>query len=292
MKWYRVFAIVLITGISFKVAAQTANIFSRSSYIESYKLEVTYNKTTNLVFPAAITSVDRGSQDILVQKASGVENILRVKADVKDFTETSLSVITADGKLYSFVVGYAKQPAYLNINVARIVEKDSIFNSPAAKEAVIYSEPGMNKAVLNMYADSVISKGSNMRPIDTDNSKISIALNALYIHEDILFCKFALKNNSAINYDIDQLHFYIRDRKKADRTASQEIEIHPLTIIGDTLMIRSESKQPWVIALPKFTIPDGKYLSIEMMERNGGRNLFLKVRNRHIMKAKTLNNAL
>jgi hypothetical protein len=45
---------------------------------------------------------------------------------------------------------------------------------------------------------------------------------------------------------------------------------------------------PWVIALPKFTIPDGKYLSIQIMEKNGGRNLFLKVRNRKIMKAESI----
>ena len=284
MKWYRLFSIVLITSISLNVSAQTANIFSRSSYIEPYKLEVTYNKTTNLVFPAAIISVDRGSQDILVQKASGVENILRIKADIKDFTETSLSVITADGKLYSFVVGYAQQPSYLNINVNKISQRDSVIT----EEQVIYSQPGANKTVLAVYADSVISRGSNMRSIHRESSKVSIALNALYIREDVLFCKFSLKNNSAINYDIDQLHFYIRDRKKTDRTSSQEIELHPSTIIGDTVTIRSETKLPWVIAFPKFTIPDGKYLSVEMLEKNGGRNLFLKVKNRHIMKAEPL----
>ena len=99
------------------------------------------------------------------------------------------------------------------------------------------------------------------------------------------FAEFSFKNNSNINYDIDQLHFYIRDTIKTDRTASQELEIKPLSITGDTAMISGESKQPWVVALPKFTIPDGKYLSIEIMEKNGGRNLFLKVKNRNIMKA-------
>jgi Bacteroides conjugative transposon TraN protein len=284
MKWHRLFSIALMAFISLKVSGQTPNIFSKSSYIEPYKLEITLNKTTNLIFPAAITSVDRGSRDILVQKATGVENILRIKGDVKNFTETSLSVITSDGKLYSFVVGYTEQPSYLNINVNKISQKDSM----TIEDPVIYSERGINKLILATYADSVISHGNNMRPIHKESSKVSIALNALYIKEDVLFCLFSLKNNSVINYDIDQLHFFIRDRKKADRTASQEIEIHPLTIVGDTLRILSQSKLSWVIALRKFTIPDGKYLSVEVMEKNGGRNLFLKVRNRHIMKAQPL----
>jgi conjugative transposon TraN protein len=287
MKWYRLMNLVFLVCASLTLTAQTNN-FSKASFIESYKLEVTYNKTTNLVFPAAITSIDRGSQDILVQKATGVENILRVKADVKDFSETSLSIITADGKLYSFVVAYSQQPAYLNINVARITETDSVFAPALKKEAVIYSELGMNKASLAIYADSVLLDGSNIRSIHTENSKVSFALNALYIHEDVMFLQFAFKNDSQINFDIDQLHFYIRDKVKAKRTASQEIELTPLSITGNTTVIRGESKEPWIVALHKFTIPDGKFLSIEIMEKNGGRNLLLKVKNRKIMKAKSI----
>jgi conjugative transposon TraN protein len=279
MKWYRITVIIFSVCASLTIAAQTNN-FSKASFIESYRLEVTYNKTTNLIFPAAITSVDRGSQDILVQKATGVENILRVKADVKDFSETSLSIITADGKLYSFVVEYCQQPAYLNINVARIGASDTA--------SIIYSAPGMNKSVLAIYADSVLSNGANMRSIHTENSKVSFGLNALYIHESILFLKFAFTNNSYIKFDIDQLHFYIRDKVKAKRTAIQEIELTPLSVIGNTTVIRGDSEDSWVVALQKFTIPDGKYLSIEIMEKNGGRNLSLKVKNRKIMKAKAI----
>ena len=95
MKWCRVIAFVLTVYISINtLKAQKCNVFSKSAYIESYQLEVTYDKTTNLVFPSAIISVDKGSEDILVQKATGVENILRVKAGVKDFAETNLSYCT------------------------------------------------------------------------------------------------------------------------------------------------------------------------------------------------------
>ena len=44
--------------------------------IESSDLQIGYSKTTSIVFPYAIKSVDRGSEDVLVQKAKGVENIL------------------------------------------------------------------------------------------------------------------------------------------------------------------------------------------------------------------------
>ena len=56
------------------------NCFSQFS-IEPYSLQIGINKTTNLIFPYEIKSVDRGSRDVLVQKAKGIENVLQVKAN-------------------------------------------------------------------------------------------------------------------------------------------------------------------------------------------------------------------
>jgi conjugative transposon TraN protein len=270
MKWY--YVIILFSFNSVK--AQSLRRFSDSSYIRSYSLEVTDNKTTNLIFPSAIKSVDRGSKDILAQKAGGVENILKVKADVKSFPETNLSVITTDGKLYSFVVGYNPQPSYQSINIE---------TSP-----VIYSVPEVNKPELAEYCLGITDSPSNVHSLADTHAKVSIALNALYNKEDVLFFRLAFHNRSALNYDIDQFRFYIRDYQKAKRTATQEVEIKPLYISGDTATIKGHTYATWVIALSKFTIPDDKFLAIEIMEKNGGRSLFLKVKNRHIMKTETL----
>ena len=59
-----------------------------------YGLEVTFEKTVHLIFPAAIRYVDLGSQNIIAGKADDAENVLRVKATVREFeTETDMSVI-------------------------------------------------------------------------------------------------------------------------------------------------------------------------------------------------------
>lgn len=71
--------------------------------IPPYGLEVTFNKTVHLIFPAAIRYVDLGSADIIAGKADGSENVLRVKAALRDFSrETNLAVITEDGSYYTF----------------------------------------------------------------------------------------------------------------------------------------------------------------------------------------------
>jgi conjugative transposon TraN protein len=286
MNSYRAIATVLMGTISFNLFGQMSISFSKSSYIVPYRLDVSFNKTTNLVFPLPITSVDRGSQDIIVEKAVGVENILRVKADVKTFEETNLSVITNDGKLYSFLVSYNNNPPYLNVNIAG----DALINISASlqKEAGVNPSAVMNEQSLKTYSQKAISEKSNIHWVCNEASGLSLALTGFYVKDNTMFCKLRIENDSQINYGIDQLRLYIRDKKQSKRTATQEIEIHPLHILGDTSAIRGISKDTLVIAVPKFTIPDSKYMVIEIMERNGGRHLALRVKNRHVVKAKSL----
>lgn len=71
--------------------------------IPPYALEVTFNKTVHLIFPSSIRYVDLGSADLLAAKADGTDNVLRVKAALRDFSrESNLSVITEDGAYYTF----------------------------------------------------------------------------------------------------------------------------------------------------------------------------------------------
>ena len=68
-----------------------------------YGLEVAFEKTVHLIFPAPIRYVDLGSPNLIAGKADGAENVIRVKATVKDFREeTNMSVITENGAFYTF----------------------------------------------------------------------------------------------------------------------------------------------------------------------------------------------
>lgn len=273
---------VMITGILFFII--NSNTFSQSriqtakaTIIEPNHLTITYNKTTNLIFPYSIKSVDRGSQDVLAQKAKGVENILLVKAGRENFTETNLSVITSDGKLYSFILNYSSNPSLLNISFT----KDT-----ALEETVPLLQSENNEAQLQLTSERIANKKRMLPAIHDYKYKIDFRLNGIYIKGDVVFYQLEIKNHSNINYNIDMLRFDIIDEKKSKRTASQEIEMQPFYVYGDTSVIKGQSKNILVFALPKFTIPNKKYLSIQLMEKNGGRHLSLRINNRTIVKAK------
>lgn len=220
------------------------------------------DKTTSLVFPFAIRHVDRGTPSILVQPVKEAPTVLLVKAAVKDFAETNLSVITDDGSVYSFVVCYDIKPAVW-----------------------VYHLPINKNATLATYANSILDNGQTIRGIKDKKWDILSQITGIYIKGDVIYYQLRLDNQSPIDYDIDLIRFYIRDKIKTKRTSVQENELRPLYVAGNSLQVKAKSRSVIVVALDKFTIPDAKFLAVEVMEKNGGRNLFMKITNRKIMQA-------
>jgi conjugative transposon TraN protein len=282
MKQHLWVIIAVVVCLSADLKAQTVKSFSGAAIIEPFKLEVGYNKTTHLVFPFAIISIDRGSSGILAQKAPAIENILKVKADMKDFEETNLSVITSDGKLYSFLVSYNACPAYLNVSL------DSALGQPSIHPLPQQTGGALNETLLLYYAKLAIQAEQNLSGVKTRNAKVSLLLEGVYVKENALFLQLRLRNRSAINYDLDQLRLFVRDKVKRNRTAIQEREVKPLSMLGDYRFIKANSTQSVVVAVPAFAFPNDKYLAIEMTEQGIGRNLLLKVKTGHLLKAQPL----
>src|SRR3970282_1856707 len=99
-----------------------------------------------------------------------------------------------------------------------------------------------------------------------------------------------IANRSNIPYHTSLLYFYVNDRQKLKRTASQELIQTPLYHYGNAEVIEGQSTRDLVYDLPKFTIPDAKILTIELMENRGGRHLQLAVGNRSIVRARPVFN--
>lgn len=235
---------------------------------EFKNLQIGYSKTTSIVFPYAIKSIDRGSQDVLIQKAKGVENILLVKAGKQNFEQTNLTVVTADSKLYVFVLNYDEVCTDLNFKAE---------NLKAVNGDVLFSLDNENKKTIEQSASLALSKKKKISGVKKSKFQVSLEVNGIFIHEDVLYMRVVFENKSKINYDIDQLRFFIRDQRKSKRTASQEIEIQPLFSSSLTSVIPYQSEMTTVYALEKFTIPENKYLTLQLIEKSGGRHLEVNI---------------
>ncbi len=229
--------------------------------IAQQPLTITTDKTTSLIFPFPIKYVDRGTKDILVQPVKENDNILLVKAASKQFSETNLSVVTADGNVYTFTVNYSDTPAELSFHL-----------------------PPNKKTGIATYANGIIDNKPR-RILKVEKYNVIAKVIGIYIKDEVIYCQLEICNHSPVDYDIELLQFVIRDRKKSKRTAIQENELTPVYIAGNKKQVKGYSFSVIVVALEKFTIPDAKLFAIRIMEKNGGRHFNLKLYNKQVLKA-------
>lgn len=280
MKNYNWLVTACIILISLSGYAQTITKDSGHNEDNYKNLQIGCSKTTSIVFPYAVKTADKGSADILVQKARGAENILLLKAAKQYFPQTNLTVVTADSRLYVFVLNYNDACPDLNIKVD---------HTAVVNDDIVFSLDHENQKKIEQNATLALSKNKKVSGLKKTKYEMKITVNGIFIHQDVIYFRMALGNTSKINYDIDQLRFFIRDQKKSKRTASQEIEILPLYSTYNSSVIADKSEVSMVYAFSKFTIPEKKYLTIQLMEKNGGRHIEINVKNTDLTHLDILN---
>lgn len=255
-------------------------------------VEASYDMTTHIVFPNEISYVDLGSPDIISEKAEKVGNVLKVKANKKNFAGTNMTVITSDGKYFAFMVYYADIPNALNIKLSSndfssVSRKVFLGTYDSTSSFALFDEVKMNEGEMNKYAYEIVKKKRHLNHLGQEKYDMKVNIKNIYVKDNVLFFSFYFKNSSEVNYDIDFVKFYIRDAEIAKRTAQQELEVTPLYSFDpdNANSITGKSKNNKVYCFQRFTIPDKKIFTVEIFEKNGGRKFSFDISNKDIIEA-------
>ena len=260
--------------------------------VPPYGLEVTYGKTTHIIFPSAVRYVDLGSPNLVAGKADGAENVIRVKAVVKDFRgETNMSVITESGSFYTFNVKYADEPLLLNVEMKDFIHDGSKVNRPNNALDIYLEELGCESPKLVQLINRSIHKENrhHIKHIGSKAFGIRYLLRGIYTHNGLLYFHTQIKNSSNVPFEVDFVTFKIVDKEVMKRTAIQEQVIFPLRAYNYATVVAGNKEERTVFTLDKFTIPADKVLVVELNEKSGGRHQSFTVENEDIVRAKVIN---
>lgn len=275
-----------------KVMAQNDGATSRQE-LTPRTIEVGFTKTVHILFPAPVTYIDIGSMAIIAGKADGAENVVRVKAAVRDFAEeTNLSVITEDGGFYTFDARYAENPTTSTIEIAAA-------ESPAAQSAsaseptradegrVLLREVGRERpaTVKRVLSDIYRQNRADVKGIHTRKYGVEVEMRGIYVHNDVIYLHVQIANNTNISFEVDYRRFVVADRKAAKRTAQQQRIIEPLRVCNDPSIVRGHQRQRIVFALPKLTLEEDKILLLEIAEKDGARHQHLEISSKELLGA-------
>lgn len=278
-----------------KVMAQNDETTSRQE-LTPRTIEVGFTKTVHILFPAPVTYIDIGSMAIIAGKADGAENVVRVKAAVRDFAEeTNLTVITEDGGFYTFDARYAENPTTSTIEIAAaespVAQPASASETTRANEGrVLLREVGRERpaTVKRMLSDIYRQNRADVKGIHTRKYGVEVEVRGIYVHNDVIYLHVQIANNTNISFEVDYRRFVVADRKAAKRTAQQQRIIEPLRVCNDPSIVRGHQRQRIVFALPKLTLEEDKILLLEIAEKDGARHQCLEISSKELLGAKAL----
>ena len=257
-----------------------------------YGLEVTFEKTVHLIFPAAIRYVDLGSQNIIAGKADDAENVLRVKAAVREFeTETNMSVICEDGSFYAFNVKYSDEPEKLSMEMKDFLSPTE-GRLPSNRADIYFKELGSESPILvKLIMKSIYQNDKRtIKHVGAKQFGMRFLLRGLYAHNGLLYFHVRMDNESNMPYAVDFITFKVVDKKVAKHTAIQERILQPLRAFHQVMWIGAGRSERIVFALEQFTLSEDKQLEVTLYERNGSRTLTLYVEPEDLLLTKKIDN--
>ncbi|WP_026626762.1 conjugative transposon protein TraN [Dysgonomonas capnocytophagoides] len=260
--------------------------------IPPYGLEVTFEKTVHVIFPAPIRYVDLGSSNIIAGKAGSSENVLRIKAAIRGFeTETNMAVITEEGSYYTFNIKYADEPEKLNIEMKDFMHDGIATNRPNNSMEVYLEELGSESPRIVYLINRSIYQNDKriVKHIGSKRFGIQYLLKGIYSHNGLLYLHTQIKNSTNVPFDIDFIRFKIVDKKMVKQTAVQETVIYPLRAYNFVSQVEANRTERTVFTIDKITIPNDKQLVIELFEKNGGRNQTFVIENDDLIWAEQIN---
>ena len=301
MKRDLIYLILIVAAIAaVKVTAQMTP--ETPAEIRPLRIEAGFTKTVHILFPSPVTYIDIGSMDIIAGKADGAENVVRVKAAVRNFAaETNLTVITEDGGFFTFDVHYAENPAVSTVNLTvqepqtkgvkePTAAGDPLSPAPVTKSRVLLREVGREKpaTVKRMLSDIYRQNRTDVKGIRTKKYGIEVEVLGIYVFNGVIYMHTCISNDTNISFEVDARRFIVADRKLTKRTAQQQTPLEILRVCNDPAVVRGHQRQRTVFALPKLTISDDKVLLLEIIEKNGARHQTVEIPAEELLEAKLL----
>ncbi|WP_336687163.1 conjugative transposon protein TraN [Chryseobacterium bernardetii] len=256
--------------------------------LEPYRLQITYSKTTHVIFPSSIRYVDLGSELLVASKAEPIGNVLRVKSAVRNFEEeTNFSVITEDGKFYSFDVFYS---AYPDVQSYDLVKMQRSVEMEYSTDVLFEDLKGSSSSLTGLIMENLYQKSrKTIKHIASKSFGIQFSVRALHVNDNKFYFTLQVDNSSNVAYEIEIVNFKIVDKKSLKRTVIQDKLLEPIRVYSPMMTARHNSNVTVVYLLDQFTLLKDQVLEIEVLERNGGRHQKVQLENRELINAKLIN---
>lgn len=240
----------------------------------SQSIQVSWDKTTVLIFDSPIQSVDRGNRFLLSEQDPKALNMLKLKAGTRELPETNLHVLTEDGDIHAFEVFYSENPVMTTLDFRK---------HTLGKKAI--SGYGFDREDFRKLAEHLGTASSSLIKKQY-RYEVQFWLKGIYYQDGLLFFDLGSRNDSAIPLEVVGPEARVVDTKSKKQGSSRETILSPwMDFSPDKPVLGEGTNVSLLMAFPVFTISNQKRLIFYLKEKNGDRELQLSLKGKKLLQA-------
>lgn len=198
---------------------------------------------------------------------------------------SNLLVITRDGTVYSYLIGYSKSLTKLTYFIGASEGIGNVQSSLAKMEKKrkrVRVVPTKVFDVHDMYKKigvELLASTTNRSLRSKKRQGIRLSVKKMVYHREAMYMVLEIRNSSVIDYDVNFLRFGIESKSGLKRKSAQMVWKMPVFRYLQPHRIKGNATRTFVVVFDKFTMDRTKKMVIVLNELGGERNLRLKVGN-------------
>nr|WP_232225265.1 DUF4138 domain-containing protein [Seonamhaeicola sp. S2-3] len=198
--------------------------------------------------------------------------------------ESNLLIINNNGEIFSYIVRYSPTLEKLNyfIPVSASIGNEKPMESHSDKTIQPVPSADPKARYYERFCSYLVNRRQRIGKLKKRHDGMVMSIENIVFDREELYFVMTIENRSSLDYDVNFLHLSIETRKKGRKKSLQRLDVAPLYIYGAPSKIKEGQKAKVVYAVPKFSISDERLALLELNERNGERNLKLKISHRTI----------
>ncbi|THV56811.1 DUF4138 domain-containing protein [Flagellimonas alvinocaridis] len=260
--------------------------FAKAGAQTIHTLDTIYaNDTKNvaLFFPEPIRQGITGSDNFVFTYNREKEQYFGL-LQAKPGKESNLLVVNRNGSIFSYIVRYKKQLSKLNYFIPL---SSSIGNEkPIVTDSVLVdsSEEIVNNRTYyyQKFCSYLLGRKQRIALKRERKSRIILNVKRIVFDKEELYFVIQIENNSSLDYDLNFLNLSIETRQKGKKKSLQRLYQEPFYTYFLPSKIAENETVRFVYVMPKFSLSNDRRAILELNEKNGGRNIEMKISHRYI----------
>ena len=240
-------------------------------------------KNVALFFPEPIRQGITGSDNFVFTYNREKEQYFGL-LQAKPGKESNLLVVNRNGSIFSYIVRYKKQLSKLNYFIPL---SNSIGNEKPIKVDSILAESSEERVDNRTYyyqkfCSYLLNRNQRIGRIKKRNEGIVLSVENIVFDKEELYFVIQIENNSTLDYDLNFLKLSVETRQKGKKKSLQTLYQEPIFKHNMPSKITENETVRFVYVLPKFSLSNDRRAIFELHEKDGERNIELKISHSYI----------